>query len=335
MRAAVLTEHRPALELVELDDPETGTGEVLLEVTACGICGSDLHVASEYAPPGSILGHEIAGVVAELGPDVDGWEVGTPVVARPLTGCGTCNWCTGGRPDHCAENQLIGFGEPGGFAELVRVPARELFAVPVDAGPAEQALVEPLAVARRALRRVDLRSGEDVLVIGGGPVGLAVTAWARALGAGRILVSEPVDVRRDLARTLGADATVDPSADDLMAAVARDLGGPPPVVVECSGVPGMIGDSMFQTAVDGRVGVVGLCMQNDEIFPFFGIQKELDVRFSIYYGREDYLDTIAALDAHDLVAAPMITETITMEQLPERFVQMATQPDAGKVVVLP
>lgn len=336
MRAAVLTEERPSLRLEDLDDPIPGDGEVVLEVTACGICGSDLHVASAVAPAGSVLGHEIAGRIAEVGPDVDDrWSVGDQVVARPFTGCGECDWCVAGRADHCSHFALVGLGRPGGFAELVSVSAGELFVPPVSVAGAEQALVEPLAIARRAMRRADLKPGEDVLVLGGGPVGLAVTAVARSMGAGKILVSEPVEMRRQLAARLGADATVDPLADDLLTASLENFGAPPPVVVECSGVKGLIGDGLFQVAVDGRVVVVGICLATDEIFPWFGIEKEADIRFALYYGPEDFVDTIAALDQHRLDAAAMLTETIDLERLPERFLQMATEPDAGKVVLVP
>jgi (R,R)-butanediol dehydrogenase/meso-butanediol dehydrogenase/diacetyl reductase len=190
VRAVVLTEDRPTLRLEEVADPVAAGDEVVLTVDACGICGSDLHVAGQIGAPGTILGHEIAGTVAEVGPDVDGrWTVGAPVVARPFIGCFDCRWCRSGRPDHCERFAFIGLERPGGFAERVAVSSHELFHAPAALTGSDRALVEPLAIARRALRRAGLEPGEDVLVLGGGPIGLAVILWARALGAGSIAVS--------------------------------------------------------------------------------------------------------------------------------------------------
>ena len=210
MRAAVLTAARPALEVVELPDPTPAPGEVVVRVTGCGICGSDLHVASMMGTPGTVLGHEIAGTIESLGDGVDRWPIGRPVAVRPFTGCGTCRWCQTGRADHCALFKFIGFGRPGGFAERVVCDARELFAFPASVTGPDQALVEPLAVARRSMRRTGDVTGQTVAVLGAGPIGLGVTAWAHRLGATHVVVSDPSAERRALAAALGADHTVDP-----------------------------------------------------------------------------------------------------------------------------
>jgi (R,R)-butanediol dehydrogenase/meso-butanediol dehydrogenase/diacetyl reductase len=263
------------------------------------------------------------------------WPNGTAVVARPFGGCGECAFCRGGRADHCAQFQLIGLERPGGFAEFVTVRGDELFTLPATVGDDEQPLVEPLAVVRRALRRGGVESGDRVAVLGAGPIGLAVVAWAVAIGVEIVVVSEPSPLRRDLALRLGASAVFDPTADPIAASVAEATGGGPSVVFECSGRPGLIEQAIEVTAVDGRVVVVGICPQNDEIFPFWALSKELDVRFSIYYGREDFTDTLDALDAHRLDARSMVTETIALEELPERFARLERDPDAGKVIVRP
>ena len=177
MRAAVLTADRPRLEVVEVADPQPQEGEVVVRVTACGICGSDLHVSSTVAPPGAVLGHEIAGVIEEVGRGVaKRWSIGAQVTARPFTGCGTCPFCQRGRADHCSAFQLVGLQRAGGFAERAVFDADELFALPDAITGPHQALIEPLAVARRALRRGGLIPGEDLTVLGAGPIGLAVVA---------------------------------------------------------------------------------------------------------------------------------------------------------------
>lgn len=339
MRAAVLTDDRPKLALADVADPSPAAGEVLVRVTACGVCGSDLHVNSMVGARGAVLGHEIAGIVDEVGPgvvDVRGdVRPGAPVAVRPLTGCGTCRWCRAGRADHCDQFAFIGLQRPGGFAEALTVPADSLFVLPTTLAGTDQALVEPLAIARRALRRGGLVAGERVAVLGGGPIGLAVVAWARALGAERIGVSEPTADRRSLALALGADAAVDPRTADAGAALTDALGGPPQLVLECSGRPGLIQQAMLMAAVDGRVVVVGICTQNDEIFPWFGLHKELDVRFAVYYGAEDFTETIDGLGAGSLGGPAMITRTVDLDGLVDHFHLLAAEPDGGKTVVCP
>jgi (R,R)-butanediol dehydrogenase/meso-butanediol dehydrogenase/diacetyl reductase len=337
VHAVVLGDGPPELELAEVADPEPGPDEVVLAVRACGICGSDLHVASAIGAPGTILGHEIAGEVVGLGTDVDPdrWEIGRPVAARPTTGCGRCAYCTAGRPDHCAAFRLVGLDRPGGFAELVAVPAAELFGLPASLTGADQALVEPMAIARRALRRTALQPGETVAVIGAGPIGLATTHWARALGAGTIVVSDPAASRRDLALRLGADVAVDPTNTDLGAAVLQATDRAPAAVIECSGRPEQIAKAMDHAGIDGRVTIVSVCLSEASIFPFTGLAKELDLRFSLYYGREDFIDTLRALDDGSLDPRAMITETVNLDGLPERFARLIDQPEGGKVVIIP
>jgi threonine dehydrogenase-like Zn-dependent dehydrogenase len=337
VRAAVLGAERPRLELADVPTPAPAPGEALLRVTGCGICGSDLHLASQLAATGTVLGHEIAGAVASVGEGVDQgrWRPGTAVVARPLAGCGRCSFCVGGRPDHCAQFQLIGLERNGGFAEFVTVRADELFELPASVGLDEQPLVEPLAIMRRAFRRGGVAPSDRVAVLGAGPIGLAAVAWAVSMGVEAVAVSEPSALRRDLARRLGATATFDPTEGPVAAGVFEATGGGPTVVIECSGRPGLIEQALEMTAVEGRVVVVGICLQDDTIFPFWGISKEIDVRFSIYYGREDFTDTLDALDARRLDALPMVTEIINLEELPERFARLERDPDAGKVIVRP
>lgn len=306
-----------------------------MRVAGCGICGSDLHVADTIGRLGTVLGHEIAGTIHSLGDGVDSWYIGQPVAVRPVTGCGTCRWCQAGRADHCASFALIGFGRPGGFAELVACDARELFALPASLTGPEQALVEPLAVARHTMRRTGDVTGQAVAVLGAGPIGLGVTAWARRLGAAHIVVSDPSAERRALAATLGADHTVDPLRDDVGAAIRDLTGNPADVVIECSGYPGLINEAMQLAAVDGRVTVVGICMSPDSVLPWFGLSKELDVRFALYYGREDFTDTVDALATATLPAAGLVTEVISLDLLPDRFAYLGQHSDTGKVIVAP
>jgi len=215
------------------------------------------------------------------------------------------------------------------------VRADELFQLPASLAADEQPLVEPLAIVRHAFRRGDLTLLDSVLVLGAGPIGLAAVAWAKAIGVDAVVVSEPSGLRRDLASRLGATATIDPGEDSVSARTFEATGGGPTVVIECSGRPGLIEQAMETTVVDGRVVVVGICLQDDVIFPFWGLSKELDIRFSIYYERADFTDTLDALESHRLDPVAMVTETINLAELPERFAQLEREPDAGKVIVRP
>jgi len=336
VRAAVLTGREGRLETTEVDDPVPGPGQVVAKVTGCGICGSDLHIASAFGVAGTVMGHEIAGVIDQVGQGVEArWTPGMAVTARPFASCGQCAACRRGRADHCPEFQLVGFARPGGFAELVALSSDELYALPASLTGPDQALVEPLAVARHGLRRAGLRPGEAPAVLGGGPIGLATTAWARALNAGPVLVSDPVAHRRELATKLGADAVVDPNSSDMAGVCATALGGAPSLVMECSGKPGLIDQAMSLCGVEGRVAVVGACMRRDAIVPYTGLFKELDVRFAVYYDRQDFVDTLRALDGGTLVVDGLVTDVISLDALPEVFASLATGGETGKVVVAP
>ncbi|MFN8018770.1 MAG: alcohol dehydrogenase catalytic domain-containing protein [Acidimicrobiales bacterium] len=335
MRAVVLSEDRPHLQLADVPDPEPGEGEVLVRVTGCGICGSDLHVASELAAPGTILGHEIAGTVEAIGTGIDGpaWKVGETVAVRPFFGCGTCASCRRGRADHCDGFALMGMARPGGFAERVVAQARELYRLPAAITGVEQALVEPLAIARRAVTRAGVGPGDSVAILGGGPIGQAILVWLRHLGVEQVTVTDPTPSRRELAVQMGASAAIDPVGDEL--GMLQLVLASASVVFECVGRTGMIDQAMDVASVDGRVVVVGVCVAHDTFFPYTGLRKELDVRYSIYYERQDWLDTIAALDRRALDLAGYVGGTVSLEDLPARFDDLLAGADGGKVVLQP
>ena len=307
---------------------------MLIRVTGCGICGSDLHVASAVAPVGTVLGHEIAGVVEAFGEGDDGgFRVGDTVAVRPFAGCGSCAHCQRGRADHCDHFALLGMGRPGGFAELTTARVDELYRLPAAVTGLEQALVEPLAVAHRAVDRGDVQAGDRVVIIGGGPIGQAILAWVRHRGVEQVTVTDPMAARRELALRMGATGAVDPLGDELgmleLALTGAD------VVFECVGRPGMIGQAMDLAAVDGRVVVVGVCISDDTFFPFTGLRKELDVRYALYYERSDFTTTIDVLSNHGLALDGFVEGAVSLADLPGRFAELVAGADGGKVVLQP
>jgi 2-desacetyl-2-hydroxyethyl bacteriochlorophyllide A dehydrogenase len=225
-----------ALEVRDVPVPEPGPGEVLIEIAQCGICGTDLHfVLERIARPGSVLGHEWSGTIAAVGPDVEGWSVGARVVCGPEPGCGECRACVRGRPSVCLRRPPVDhLSFRGAFARYVVAPAEQLLVVPDELPARAAALTEPTAVATHAVTLSGATLADRVLVTGGGPVGLLVTAVLHAQGIDDVTVSEPAAARRERALEVGAARVVTP--DELP---TPSMGSPVPepftVVFECSG----------------------------------------------------------------------------------------------------
>lgn len=338
LRAAVLTGTDEVLEVQEVADPAPGADELVLEVEACGICGSDLHLADvlrEY--PGVIFGHEFAGRVVATGVETEGWSEGDRVVGFPLFGCGVCPACVGGRTAKCAAMTMAGLQRPGAYSQYVTVAARGVLRLPERLSAQHGALVEPLAVALHGLDNTPRDQGDPVLVLGAGPVGLATALWALHFGASQVLVSDPMASRRALAEEVGA-STVDPTHDDVAKAFADLTGAPPGTVVECVGVPGLIQDAIDLVAADGRVTVVGACVQPDTIVPTAALSKEVGLKFVLHYRDRDFRTTVDVLASGRLDPLPLITDETSLDQLPARFRSLmtpSTDRSDGKVLVTP
>ncbi|MDH7571494.1 MAG: alcohol dehydrogenase catalytic domain-containing protein, partial [Armatimonadota bacterium] len=225
------------MRLAELDPPQPGPGEVVMAVTACGVCGSDLHsFAGQWPQPPVVPGHEMAGRVAAVGAGVTELAVGDAVTLEPFVSCGECRWCRSGHYNVCPQHEFISWHRHGGFAEQVLAPARCF--LPLPEGPAREFgfLVEPLAVAVHALRRAPLRGADQVAVLGAGAIGLLAAAAAHALGAGRVVVVAKHPHQAELAEAMGAHAVVrlgEGKPDDIIRAAVGPDGAD--VVVDAAG----------------------------------------------------------------------------------------------------
>jgi L-iditol 2-dehydrogenase len=228
--------HGPGdLRIEEVPAPLANAGELLLRVEEASICGTDLrvyHGQHRLFPPGTVRipGHEVVGVIAEIGSGVSGYAVGQRVFVAPNIGCGHCRQCVSGANNLCPDYQAVGLTMDGGFAQYMRVPAQALLqgnVMPVraDLDPAVAALIEPLACVLRGQRALGIRAGDFVLVLGAGPIGVMHVKLARLSGARRVLVSEPNPLRLELAQRAGADLVINPTEEDLAAAVAAETGG--------------------------------------------------------------------------------------------------------------
>jgi len=335
VRAAVSTATEPWLAIEELPDPAPGPGELVLRVDACGVCGSDLHMAHSLADhPGIVFGHEFCGTVVALGSEVAAYREGDRVVGYPLVGCGRCPACLANAVAKCRRVKLIGAQRPGAYAEYVAVGADQSFLLPEALSPDLGALVEPLAVAHHALERTPREPGEPVLVLGAGPVGLAVALWARALGAREVVVTDPVAHRRALAESVGATA-LDPTEQDVAAAFADVAGTRPRVVVECIGRPGAIQHATEVAATDAQVTLVGACTAPDTLLPVVATSKELTLQFVVYYRPRDFAQTLDFLSAGRLDARPLVTSHVTLDELPARFTELMAPNTDCKVLIHP
>jgi threonine dehydrogenase-like Zn-dependent dehydrogenase len=358
MRAVVMRHKR--LVVTDIPVPEPGPGEVLVRTLACGICGSDLHAlkhaeafveASRRAgAPFSmdlsrdvVMGHEFCAEVVEHGPDTSQrLAVGTRVCSRPALV----------RPDGA---RTIGYSNdtPGGYAEYMRLTESLLLEVPEGLATERAALTEPMAVGVHAVDKAGLTPDDVPLVIGCGPVGLAVIASLRLEGARPIVAADFSPRRRELAATLGADVTVDPAADTPWrswreVAVWRDANrapqlppwvpGPPrrpAVVFECVGVPGVLDQIMAASPRGTRIVVVGVCMEPDTIHPMLGIAKELTIQFTLGYRPEEFAATLEHIAAGAIPTAPLITGKVGLGGVAEAFQDLASPERHAKILVEP
>jgi (R,R)-butanediol dehydrogenase/meso-butanediol dehydrogenase/diacetyl reductase len=337
MKACIFKAVGQPLEIVELPDPKAGPGEIVVRVRDCGICGSDLHSATNLdakLPPGTIMGHEFAGIVEEIGAGVTGFEPGDSVAAMSYLPCGECASCLAGLGVQCAAMRLVGFGDaPGGYAELTKMRPGSVFKMPRTMSFRLGATVEPLVVGFHGLRRSGLQAGETCVIMGAGPIGLMTLLWARYAGARAIVVSEIQMHRRDLALKLGADSVVDPRMHNPAAAMARITGAGPDVVFECIGQPGTLAQAMVTARRGGRLAVLGVAMEDDGFPPGIAMNKELDVRFSLGIEPGEIETTIALLGSGRINTEPLITHVVGLNDLPRAFAALAQPHNQCKVMI--
>jgi len=333
MQAIVFKALKQPMQLHTLPMPVPRADEVLIEVCRCGICGSDLHMTQEPAfglAPGSVLGHEYSGRVVECGAQVQGVRVGDHVAVAPLRGCGHCPECQRGRPAWCAGFSLQG----GGFAQWATARWHQCVVLPASVGVADSALAEPLAVALHGVMRAQLRPGAKVLVLGAGAIGLAVAFWARRLGAAGVCITDLGDWQRERALQLGASALL---VDDgsLYRRIPEQLGGPPDIVFECVGRPGLIAQALEHVRPRGTVVVLGLCTVADSFVPFRAVAKEVNLVTSAFFERDEFRAAVDVLEGPGAAPLALVSSTVSLAQLPQAFDALCQRTHHCKVLVAP
>jgi (R,R)-butanediol dehydrogenase/meso-butanediol dehydrogenase/diacetyl reductase len=327
MRAAVVGADG-SMNVEQVADPTPGPGQLLLRVSGCGICGSDIK-ARPAMPGGTVMGHEFCGDVVGVGPEVSGdWREGMRAAVLPVFSCGHCVWCIAGEVAHCESARLVGLGgSPGGFAELALASAKLSFAVPESIPEAHGALVEPFSVGLHTARVAKIAPGDSVLVIGAGPVGLTTIRWAKEMGAKDLVVADPVAARRELSGRFGATAAIDP--------VQEDLGRDYDVVIDCVGKPGLFNTCVAAAAIKGRIVIAGVCAEPDPFVPISALLKELTVAFSVYYLPEEFQRVIDAFTSGSIDPSPLIAGVVPLEGIDAAFRGVADSTTHSKILVDP
>lgn len=309
------------LELAEVDDPIPGPGEVIVEVVAAGLCGTDRHlVAGELGvPDGTIPGHETAGRIAALGDGVEGWAEGDPVVCYGQVVCGACAACLGGHQNRCTRPVGFGMARPGGFADYVAAPTSSLVALPDSVDPAIGAIAtDAIATPFHALTAVGrLRAGETVVVIGAGGLGLHAVGLARMMGATRIVAVDPSAGARDLALAVGADEVFDPSVHDQPGRALRKLVGGAHAAFEFVGRADTVECGLESLAPGGRLVVVGVGHDRPQLPPIIRfIGMELTVAGSFGSTLADIATVVELIDRGRLDVSHSVSRRVGLEDVP-------------------
>jgi threonine dehydrogenase-like Zn-dependent dehydrogenase len=358
MRAAVMRNKR--IVATDLAQPDPGPGEVLVKTLACGICGSDLHAlrhAEQFVAAsrraGSVftmdltrdvvMGHEFCAEIVDYGPATTrALRVGARVCSRPSL-------------IRADGPRTVGYSNdtPGGFAQYMRLTESLLLPVPNGLLTEHATLTEPMAVGLHAVAKARLEPDDAPLVIGCGPVGLAVIAALRLNDARPIVAADFSARRRELATALGADLVVDPATTTPWqswreAAVWPDasrapllppwIKGPavrPAVVFECVGVPGVLDQIMAASPRGTRIVVVGVCMEADTIYPMLGISKELNLQFVLGYTPDEFAATLNHIAEGRIPVAPLITGKVGVEGVAGAFEALASPERHAKILVEP
>ncbi|NDR59459.1 zinc-dependent alcohol dehydrogenase [Aliiruegeria sabulilitoris] len=322
-----------SFEVKQIEAEAPGAGQVQIEVAFCGICGTDLHAYLGHMDGrvgfDRILGHEMSGTVKAVGEAVEGWKEGDRVVVRPLDPCGECPACKRGHSHICHKQTFIGLDSQGAMQQLWNVPAHTLHRVPETVSLRDAALIEPLAVACHDVRMAEVAEGEDVLVIGGGPIGMLVAMVARAAG-GKVTISEVNENRLAYADKLGFD-TINPKEVDAAAEIMKKTGDKgADVIFEVSGTqPGV--DLMTEAACTRcRIVMVAIHASKPtvDIFRFFW--RELKLIGTRVYEPEDYEKAIASIAAGDIDADSFITDIRPLDKIGEAFAELTANPNAMK-----
>jgi (R,R)-butanediol dehydrogenase / meso-butanediol dehydrogenase / diacetyl reductase len=322
-------------EVADVPDPVAGPGEVVIEVEACGLCGSDVHAIEHgLTQPGQILGHEFGGRIAELGPGVTGWQAGQAVAVNPLGACQACGDCSAGLPFRCAVLPNLGLSAPGAYAEYVAVQASQLVRLP-DGLPVQQgAHAEPLAVGLQAVSQADVGPGDAVLVHGVGSIGLNAIMGLRLAGVDHIVGAGRSPGRRAAAAAVGADAVIDTREMSLRDYVAES-GRKFQAVLDCSGAIGLFAESLDVLAGGGTFVEVALATESPSVSLFGLVQGGFRMAGTCAYSYPSYEAAVGHIAAGRVPVDAIISERVSLDDTPSALARLQTPGDLVRILSLP
>ena len=343
MKALLLSEYKK-LDLIEMPVPVIGPEDVLIQVKACGICGSDIHgydgSTGRRIPP-LVMGHEASGEIAEVGKAVKGWSVGDRVTFDSTVSCGRCYFCQRGEINLCENRQVLGvscneFRRHGAFAEFVSVPQNILYSLPETFPFHYAAMIEAVSIAVHAVNLTPMQLGASALVVGSGMIGLLVVQTLRLAGCGLIIAVDLEDSKLDLAKTLGADVGLNPKNTDVVKAV-QDLtsGRGADLAIEVVGAAKTIDTAIHAVKKGGSVTLVGNISPKVEIPLQVVVSRQIRLQGSAASSGE-FPQCIDLLARGAIKVDPIITALAPLEQGAEWFKRLyANEPGLMKVVLQP
>ena len=340
---------RGDVRLMDVDTPIPGPRDVVLQPSFCGICGTDLEeftsgpilipltphrLTGAMAP--LTLGHEFTGRVSAVGSEVDNLRVGQRVVPEIALFCGKCTYCRRGQYALCVDWAAVGLHCDGGLAQYVRLPAEICVPLPDEVTDQQAALLEPLEVAVRAVRKADLKPGGSLLVMGAGPIGLLVMQVARAGSAGRIVVAEPRESRRRLALSLGASAALSPADPTFATSILEVVGSErADAAIECAGRSESIQLACESVRKAGKVVLVGLPTGRVDLDLLPVIAGELQLVGTVQHQKQDDLaDAIELLQQRRVDVSALVSKVIPLASAAQALEDLTSAPgDAIKVII--
>jgi (R,R)-butanediol dehydrogenase/meso-butanediol dehydrogenase/diacetyl reductase len=337
MKAGLVTGQR-RFELVDMPEPMAGSGQAVVQVHLCGICGTDVHgFLSDKPYNPAICGHEFVGTVSQVGAGVGHLQEGDRVVAGIAPACGRCPNCLAGRPRYCSTAFLGMVGRDpqapphGAFASAIALDAGRFVKVTRPLTDEEAAVVEPTVVGLHAVNRTPPRFTDTVVVQGCGPIGLLTLQVAKAAGAGHLVAVEPNEHRRAVARSVGADEALSPEeARERFGSAGADL------VYECAGIPPTIQAAIDLVRQGGTVNIVGLASGLATINPHTWLLKEVNVLASIGHLHHEISDAMDLIADGKVRIGPLHDSTVALEDLPTAIERLADDPSSAiKVLVDP
>lgn len=333
--------HQPRLVKVDdVEEPQIKDNEVLIKVKYAGICGTDLHVyrgaMKNRVKYPAIPGHEFSGIVVKVGSEINWLSEGDEVVANPVHPCGRCVACLAGRPNICVNFKILGVDMPGVFAEYVKVRGNNVYKIPKGLSLRNAALVEPFAVAVHSCRKAGIESGDTVLIIGQGPIGLCTTQVASHYGAYKVITTDVVESRLKLSKTVGADEVINPLKVDMVKAVEELTGGVGvDKVIETSGSPHVLDQALRILKPGGRIVIVGLCFEDIKFHSYPIVYKEAEIVGSRVY-IDEFPRTLNLISRGYLKPEPLITHEMPLSDGDKAFRILEDRlEDAVKILLKP